>query len=176
MSFLGALIGAAGTIFAATIAYVAVQIQLDAAKEQAADNVKMQQTFQKQQAKSELANLRLGRSEILDFLNQFDGLAQGGGQYRDKLLALHKAGKVPLNMTSMMPPPFYGRAQTLLQRIYGLANQLNNWNSQLQNAPIAPGPNADWIGAESSVYDAIQDQKKLLSGIDNEIVEREKQL
>jgi hypothetical protein len=78
MSFLGALIGAAGTIFAATIAYVAVQIQLDAAKAQAADNAKMQQTFQKQQAKSELANLRLGRNELADLLSQFDGVSTGG--------------------------------------------------------------------------------------------------
>jgi hypothetical protein len=57
-AFLGALIGAAGTIFAATIAYVAVRKQIDQAEAGAAEGALMSAKFAAQQAAAELNGLR----------------------------------------------------------------------------------------------------------------------
>lgn len=172
LGFLGALIGAAGTIFAATIAYTAVQMQIDDARRQAAENAKLSEQFQKRQAESEMAGLKAGRKDLETVLDLFANAPPDSP--RDRLITLWKGGKLPLNLPSPMVGNLMGRSQAFLQRLNSMAGQIQNMTFQMTPDVRAQSP--DWRAADTNVSDAINDGKKIISDIEAEIDRREKEL
>jgi hypothetical protein len=172
-AFLGALIGAAGTIFAATIAYVAVQKQIDLAKQQAEDGVRAQQKFEKQQAETYLIGLRSGKAQINESLQAFLEIPdQDPDRYRDTLLALFRAGNLRMNISANMPGDFPSRAQDFVQRMNALRYQVEVLFNQNPD-PSVRVQNRDWIAVNGYVRDAILQGRRFVVEIDAEIAKRE---
>jgi hypothetical protein len=174
MSFLGALIGAAGTIFAATVAYVAVQLQIDAAREQTIESQKLTQKFERQQAEAFLTGLKAARDELTRVVVEFSDLGNTPGAHRDRLLRVYTSGRLPLNMSAgMLPGTFQGRSQAYLQRLNNLANQIRSLSDRMAVPTFSPFT-GEWNAMDQHVVDAVADGNKFIAEIESEIAARQR--
>jgi hypothetical protein len=136
-AFIGALVGAAGTIFAACIAYTAARDSFEVAKTNAEDNArqrlaneKQQRLFQLQQATRELQWTRETLAFVDKFLSQFEGAAETG--QRDYVAFFNdivQTGGVIQN-TGAMVDPLGARLRDLLGRFQMMQNPLNMLNGR----------------------------------------------
>lgn len=135
MAFLGALIGAGGTIFAATIAYVAVQKQIDQADKSAKDQAQQTADMKARQDRTEEAGLRA----LVEYCEALQDAFNKSLQSENKgnsfaLESIRRAGKI---VTFMGQPPsdFYGDVNTIFQRLNNLSHVVM---SNLQADPGVP--------------------------------------
>lgn len=168
LGFLGALIGAAGTIFAATIAYVAVQKQIDYSEVSAKEGAKRSAEFAAKQAAIDLSGLKMLQTWFHDLLKQFEGLNDTSDvDYLNALEKLFASGK----LTSFMgqaPMEFYPKGQEAYQRIIGVHNAISQW--------MATTPTEAQRDRRSefneNVHQAVKRARELSDSVDAEIVRR----
>jgi hypothetical protein len=169
-AFLGALIGAAGTIFAATIAYVAVRKQIDQANAAVRLGERLQAKFAAEQVARELEGL-CGLKTWFDArlvpFSDTDETSDNG--YLASLDQFIRDGGL-VSFMGQAPPEFYGQAQEAFQRLNGVMNAVVQWK--------AMNPQQDQQAARrgefnTSVRNAITAIRSSRDAVEEEIHRRE---
>jgi hypothetical protein len=166
-AFVGALVGAAGTIFAACIAYTAasdnLQIARDAsalAERQRLEGERNQKRFAREQANREIQALRELQAFMDRLLAAFAGATDGIGDHDffAKMMDADRNGTI-VGYMGNAPDPFRVRTADLIQRLFGIKNTTIQANAMAQN-PQRPT-------AETN-----EDRNRLNASIRDRIVER----
>jgi hypothetical protein len=176
-AFLGALIAAAGTIFAACIAYTAASQNLEMASKTAEDNAKQrlenekqQKRFQLQQAVTELQQARDVLAYLDRLLNQFDGASESGDRDFVAYMAdVDRAGGIVQYM-GPIPQGLYAKVQELFMRFNNMRGPLNMLNN---GRPAAETAN-ERAAINRSIRDRIADVRKLRGEVDEDVRRRER--
>jgi hypothetical protein len=126
-SFIGALIGAAGTIFAGTIAFVAADMSIQYSKQAAADAVKTQAEFKAEMLAAQAVgakNMMLFCDDILKF---FDNAAtQADVGYINGMEALRISG-LSVFYQGGVPPELQNKVGALGMRLNNLIQENRQW-------------------------------------------------
>jgi hypothetical protein len=134
--FLGALIGAAGTIFAGYMVLMTTNEQIRIAKDSAAQAIadkanieKMNLEFRQQAAARELRGLKDLVVWYDRLLRSFDNLPNSGVPYLDAAAALQRSGDL-VSFTGQPPQEFSGTASMAWQGLLQVSNAVVNWQNQ----------------------------------------------
>ncbi len=178
-AFIGALVAAAGAIFAACIAYTGARENLEIASNTAEQNArqriefqKQQKTFQIQQATTELSQLREVFSDTENFLAKFDGATEAGlRDYVDLYQEVLYEGGITLYMVNIVEP-FRSRLHQVFSRIQMMQNSI-----QMIMRPDAPDISAEArLKLSRSIKDRLAELRKLRGEIDEAIRHREREI
>lgn len=179
LAFIGALVAAAGAIFAACIAYTGARENLEIASNtaeqnarQRIENQKQQKTWQIRQATTELSQLREALSDVKKFLGQFDGATEAGPRdYVDLYKEVfYEGGITPYQGNSVKP--FRSRLHQVFNKIQMMQNSMH----------MIMRPDASDISAEArlklsrSIKERLAELRKVLGEIDEEIRHRERKI
>jgi hypothetical protein len=169
-AFLGALIGAAGTIFAATIAYVAVQRQIDQAEAGAAEAARMTARFAAQQAAAELMGLRNFVAWCDARTASFNGLDEASDvAYLNALEIFVREGGL-ISFMGQMPQDFFAKSQEGYQRLAGVINAVAQWKGMNPSQDSQVPRRAEF---NASVRNAINAVRSFRGATQAEIQKRE---
>ena len=170
LAFLGALIGAAGTIFAATIAYVAVQKQIDQSDKTARENAQQVRAFQRTQRVNEIEGLESVVEWCNSLISAFDenlkDINQGNSVALDYI---RKRGLlVPVN-GGYATQQVSGQAATIYQKLQNLAGVIQ----VTMNKPIEdPDIKKDRDSSDTAIASVRDDISKLRDLAISEIIAR----
>lgn len=172
-SFLGSIIGAAGTIFAAAIAYVAVDRQIEQATIQADAAQEQMKRFAREQKIREMQALEGVEQFLTAIIEKFSAIPDDDVDgFRDTFIRLSDAAELPLNLPTFPPDPFGGRARLWLERINNLRATVTNVSHQRR---FGPGPERvaeEWRRANDSVRETIERGRDLIQELRAEIQRR----
>jgi hypothetical protein len=156
-AFLGSLIGAAGTIFAATIAYVAVRKQIDQAEASAAEGARMSAKFAAQQAAAELMGLRNfvawcdARTAPFNRLDEASDVA-----YLNALEVFVREGGL-ISFMGQMPQDFFAKSQEAYQRLAGVINAVAQWKGMNPSQDSQVSRRAEFNASIRNAINAVRD-------------------
>lgn len=176
-AFLGALVAAAGTIFAACIAYTAASQNLEMANKTAEDNAKQrienekqQKRYQLQQAMSELQQTRDVLAYLDRLLTQFDGASESGDRdYVAYMADVDRSGGVVqyLGGAPASIGPKVGEIFIRFSNMRGALSMLNNGRPSSETA-------AERAAINRSIRDRIAEIRKLRGEVDEDVRRRER--
>jgi hypothetical protein len=182
-AFVGALVGAAGTIFAACIAYTAASQNLEMARiaseigeKQRLEGERNMKRFAREQAARELQTMRETQSFMDRLLAAFAGATDGIGDHDffARMMDSDRSGAI-VAYTGSAPDPFRGRISDLFQRLFAVKNATIQANAFAQN-PQRP---ADQTSEErnrlnASIRDRIVEATQIRADIVADIERRER--
>jgi hypothetical protein len=177
-AFIGALVGASGTIFAACIAYTAASKSLEMATKTAEDNAlqraeneRNQKRWQLQNARNELKTTRDALAYMDKFLTQFDGAADTGSRdYVTCLNDIYRSGGVPFYSAPV--------TQAFQSRLQEMTVRFNNMQGPMGGVVNRP---ADEVVQERAamnriIRERVAEAKTLRSDIDEDLRRREREV
>jgi hypothetical protein len=179
-AFLGALVGASGTIFAACVAYTAASQNLEighlaaeTAAKQKIEGEAIQRRFAKEQAIRELQQMR----DLFDFSNRilerFAGASEAGSRdyfiymteaIRDGFIAFYQGGA---------PEPFGNKARETYQRFYNVRSSVEQSKNRLVGIAQDYPERAD---LNRAIRDRLGEITALRGQVDEDIRRRERAL
>jgi hypothetical protein len=125
--FLGALIGAAGTIFAGYMVLMATNEQIRIAKESAAQTEALRLKSAKLQADRELASFKAVVAWYDKLLEPFQNLSHDDDvSYINALELFSREGRM-ISFAGILPPEFFGGPQTAWQRLLQVRTAVFQW-------------------------------------------------
>ena len=178
-AFIGALVAAAGAVFAACIAYTAARENLEMANqmakenaEQRLENQKQQKAFRIQQAKMELKQTR----EVLAYLDRLLANFEGAGVSGEKdyvafMRELDRAGGIVQYM-GPVPHSLHGKVQEIFMRFNNIKPHLNMVGQGGSRSEIE----AERAALNSSLRDRIAEVRKLRGEIDENFRHQEREI
>lgn len=175
--FVGALVAAAGTIFAACIAYTAAIQSLEMARlaaeegaKQRLEGEKQQKRLQMQQSVFELQSSRAVLEYLDGILAKFDGAAESGDRdYVAFMNDVDRAGGIVQFMGSA-PQNIFSKVQEVFLRFNNIRGALNMLNNGRSAAEVA----AERAALNRSIRDRVAEVKKLRGEVDEDVRRRER--
>lgn len=161
-AFLGALVGASGTIFAACIAYVAASKTLEATEATARQNAEHQAKFEQLQKSAQIDRERAELQQVNDMISFYGNIlaALDAASGRENLMTLSDADGdgVIVMFGGNLPEPLRARSQEVSNRLWTVKNNATAIRQQLK-AGIAIDP-ADRDRLNKGIADRINDLRR----------------
>jgi len=182
-AFVGALVGAAGTIFAACIAYTAASQNLEMARiasengeKQRLEGERNMKRFAKEQAAREFQTMRETQGFMDRLLATFGGATDGIGDHDffAKMMDADRNGAI-VAYVGNAPDPFRVRISDLFQRLFAIKNATIQANAFAQNPQRPPDQTSeDRNRLNASIRDRMVEATQIRADIVADIERRER--